>query len=352
MNAFDSDALLDISGIPEQAELSSLQMPEKPAGTNLFLSQSSIKQYAGCPYSYFSNHALNVRETKNSDPDASDDGILMHTVFERFLRASIDENGSMCLPQPEDTERIADEIIDEYLHAVYPVEPESMDPALLHQLYRLRQLTVLMLYNIVEEIRTSCFVPSAFEQKIGGRRENSLPEVRLELENGSTVSLGGTVDRVDFYRAPDGKVYFRVIDYKSGEHTFNPDDVKTGLDIQLVLYLFATAKANPDAIPAGANFIALGKTASKSPEINRTGFFLDDKDLLQAADQTGGYTTKLKKQSREEIDDLISQMKTIVCEIGLKIMSGYAAKTPSADACKYCPIAHHCDCAIRTKTYR
>ena len=217
-----------------------------------------------------------------------------------------------------------------------------------------------MLCNIVLEIRNSCFVPSAFEEKIGGKEKNSLPAVVLGLENGSSVSLCGTVDRVDFCKTEDGTVYFRVIDYKSGDHTFNLEDVKTGMDIQLVLYLFAVAKANPESVPAGANFIALKNPISDSPQINRTGFFLNDPALLQAADPTtsfinipkkGNQKEKIFKQSLEEMNDLIEQMKEIVCEIGKKILSGFAEKTPSQEACKYCAIRGHCDQAVRPKEY-
>ncbi len=349
--SFDADALEMRSGSSGTESGEPLKLPEKPSGTRLRLSTTAIEQYAGCPYRYFSERQLKIRGNKDANPNAMDDGNFMHFVFEQFLRASVGEDGSLHFPPDEELEPIADQIIDGYLRAVYPAEPEEMDAGLLHLLYRLRKLAILMLRNIIAEIQVGSFVPSQFEQQIGGKRENALPEVVLQLENGSSISLGGKVDRVDLYKAPDGKVYFRVIDYKSGNHVFKLEEVKSGTDIQLVLYLLAVANANPEAIPAGANFIALNHSASKPWEIVRSGFILDDAAIMQAADRSGAYSAKLKKQSREEMSGLVEQMKTVVCEIGGRILNGYAEKNPSSKACNSCSIQDHCDCAIRSKDF-
>ncbi len=39
-----------------------------------------------------------------------------------------------------------------------------------------------------------------------------------------------------------GKLYLRVVDYKSGKKAFDLAAVKMGLDIQMLLYLFALQK--------------------------------------------------------------------------------------------------------------
>ena len=60
-------------------------------------------------------------------------------------------------------------------------------------------------------------------------------ENELTLTDGSRVFLNGKVDRIDIFCHKD-KIYVRVVDYKSGEHKFSLSDVRSGMDIQLVLY--------------------------------------------------------------------------------------------------------------------
>ena len=56
--------------------------------------------------------------------------------------------------------------------------------------------------------------------------------------SGGALKLNGKVDRVDGY-CKDGKLYLRVVDYKTGkEKSFSLSDVLDGLDMQLLLYLF------------------------------------------------------------------------------------------------------------------
>lgn len=53
--------------------------------------------------------------------------------------------------------------------------------------------------------------------------------------------MGGKVDRVDGW-LKDGKIYVRVVDYKTGRKSFDLAEVRMGLDIQMLLYLFTLQK--------------------------------------------------------------------------------------------------------------
>ena len=68
--------------------------------------------------------------------------------------------------------------------------------------------------RLVEEFSVSDFRPEAFELKIGYlNEEESRPAYVITDEDGSTVSIHGSVDRVDT-ASIKGKNYLRVIDYK------------------------------------------------------------------------------------------------------------------------------------------
>ncbi len=341
---FDLEALQAAENAVTPIEFTSeLSTPPVTSPTTLRLSQSKIQAFALCPYRYYSTYELGLREVKDSTPSYSDDGIFLHYIFEHFLRASLSQDGKLRLPAPEEIEAIANGIIDEYVREICPFSPERIDARLLHLYARLRKLAVTMLTDITAELRIGSFIPSRFEQIIGLPGENGLPAVTISLSNGSEVRLSGKIDRVDLYES-DGKIYIRVVDYKAGKHTFSVDEVRSGMDIQLVLYLAAACGSIENSVPAGAEYL-FSESNKGIVEIRRRGFFLDDAIALLAADgeEAGRYTKKLSLQSAEEIAALETDMKQAVSDIALRILSGDARKTPSKDACLFCPVRAHCD---------
>jgi hypothetical protein len=123
------------------------------------------------------------------------------------------------------------------------------------------------------------------------------------------------------------------------------------MDIQLVLYLFSVLSSDKAHLePAGAQYLYAANEDGKT-QINRSGFLLDEAAILEAADQTDAhlYSAKLSKQSRQNIDDLNRDMMDAVAEIAQRILEGDAKKTPSEEACGYCPIRQSCDRACKRK---
>ena len=201
---------------------------------------------------------------------------------------------------------------------------------------RLRKLGYLMLKEILAEIHASGFMPVSFEQKIGGISQKDLPSVTLSLQNGSRVVLDGTVDRVDLMKC-ENQVFLRVVDYKSGTHKFSLQYVRSGLDIQLVLYLFAAQSAHGNGVtPWGAQYLYAANEKGKIA-VERSGFYLDDETVQK------GEVKGLSPLTQEKISDLICDMQDAVKEIATRILAGEAQKTPSDQACRYCPIRTHCD---------
>ena len=320
-----------------------LQAPTTEECVALRLSQSKIQAFVLCPYRYYSTYSLKLRERKDSQPSYADDGTFLHYVFEHFLRASLTDDGKLALPAPEDVEPLADRIIADYIGEVCPFPAESMDNRLLHLYSRLRRLALKMLHEILGEVRTGLFVPTYFEKGIGTRDEGSLPPVRLTLENGSSVLLSGKIDRVDIYEN-DEKLYFRVVDYKSGKHTFSLDEVRSGMEIQLILYLFALNGAIPNATPAGAQYL-FASTEKGVTEIKRSGLLLDDEAVSAAVngESESVYSKGLTKQTMEEMQQLQQEMQNAVRSVAERILSGEAEKTPSEKACAFCPVRADCN---------
>lgn len=342
---FDLREIRAIQGINKtQEEETGLTLPPLPAGSTLRLSQSKIKTFVLCPYSYYSTYQLKLREKKSSTPSYADDGTFLHYVFEKFLASALQEDGSLVLPPQEKTEEIADDIIMSYLEEVCPMGLSRINGRLLHLYTRLRKLAFLMLGDMIEELRYSLFIPSRFEQIIGMPGENGLPAVKLGLKDGSTVILSGKIDRVDLYKT-DGKIYVRVVDYKTGEHKFSLKDISTGMDIQLILYLFALRSADPKSYEVGGAEYLYTATEDGETKVLRSGLIVNDDKIKQAIDASDDkhFSKKLIQQTQEEINGLIEEMNQAVSDVATRMIAGEAQKTPSEDACRFCPVADHCD---------
>ena len=244
---------------------------------------------------------------------------------------------------------MAEEITDEYIRKVCPLPPDKTDKRLLHLFARLYRLAVVMLRDILDELQHSCFTPAEFERVIGSAGKNGLPPVVIELKNGSRVTLSGKIDRVDFCDAANGKRYVRIIDYKSSEHAFSADDVRSGVDIQPILYLLAMIASDPKRLlPGGAQYLFHQKEKGHHT-IQRSGFYAEEEPLRQGADtsEDGRYTKKLSWHTLDEIEELTRDMKCAVASVAERILAGEAQKTPSEDACRFCAIRASCDKAYR-----
>ncbi len=326
------------------------RLPDMGENVRLHLSQSSIQAFALCPYRYFATYRLKLRSKKDSNVSAADEGTFLHFVFENFLKKSLREDGSLSLPSFDELPHVADDTIREYLERVCPIPPEDMDNRLLHLFERLRGLAILILREIVGELSCSHFKPIGFEQRLGGAEPNSLPAVRLTLRDGCSVELHGTVDRVDVFEK-DGKLFVRIVDYKTGEHKFSFDKVRSGEDLQLVLYLFALVSSEPHRfVPCGGEFLYTTSEKGKTA-VSRSGFLLDDQELRTAADSTQEqrHLKNLIKSTSEELDEITLAMQEAVRSIAERILSGEARKTPSEDACRFCGVRDHCDVACHAK---
>lgn len=315
-----------------------------PSNSKIYLSASKIQDFAQCPYRYYSTYILTMRSRKDSRLSPADEGTFLHFVFEQFLKKCL-RDGKLYLPEKAELRGMTDSIVGEYFKDKCKIPSDRMDTRLLHIFERLRCLAGIMLRDIVGEIGKSRFVPSKFEQKIGGKDENSLPSVEFDLRDGGKVVLGGKVDRIDVWE-DGGKTYIRVVDYKSSEHKFSLDDVKSGEDIQLVLYLFAVSVQNPDAVPCGAEFVYQKKKDDKT-YVKRDGFILDEENVRSAVDTTT-YAGNLKVQTLAELKSLMKDMEDAVCSIAENILSGKADKTPSEKSCAFCPVADYCDVAAKS----
>lgn len=126
----------------------------------------------------------------------------------------------------------------------------------------------MLIENILEEFQHSDFRPAFFELSISDSAKEGGPCVSpyaVTLPDGKKIRLYGKIDRVDAYQK-DGKIYIRIVDYKTGSKNLSMDLIEKGQEMQMLLYLFAIWKNKDPAfleqlgaqgreiVPAGAQY--------------------------------------------------------------------------------------------------
>lgn len=350
--------------------------------TPLALTQSRIESFVNCPFSYTCNHLLRLQENLIADFRSSETGSFVHALFERFFLLLSKENKSIHDIPLDEREKLVELAAEECIDALFP-DVRFRSNRLLHLCRRLTAYTLPAFDSISKEFGNSSFTPRFFELSIG--RQTNGKDDPFCLADGTPLSLYGRVDRVDVCTI-EGKQYVRVVDYKTGTKEFRPENIKKGIDIQMLLYLSILCDEketelrkklglDEQVFPAGILYFQTKrkelKTTSSDTEalreaaslqIQRSGILLNDDKVLSAmeADSTSSLLNLRKKKDQytsvsgttlatdEEFKKHFDTLHQTVVRIGEAIHGGEASAislnqdTESASACRYCAFKPVC----------
>ncbi len=345
---------------------------------DMYMSQTRLDAYVDCPFSYYCKNVLKLGENKDSAFGFSDIGTLIHTLLERlFLKLSHLKKNIRTVKKTE-LSALVETLTREYIADICPEEMTDA-PRLDHLFKRLRRTVELLAEEIYDEFKQSQFSPDFFEFPIG--EEGSPEPVVFATEDGGRMIFHGKIDRVDTYRTKDGKLYLRVIDYKTGTKVFSLSDVERGKNLQLLIYLISLWKShdkkfldklgigeNESPLPAGMLYMSASPKDVKFPapasaeeirdkakeNLAVNGLVLEDEEIVRAMDATlsgryapspldryGKMTWGKSFATIEKLEGLLSGMKNTVGHIGTMMRQGVANAEPfvlKADKspCEYC----------------
>lgn len=264
-------------------------------GERVTLSASRLDKARSCHFAYFMRYGLRAKERTEASFDAPMTGTFVHDVLDHTLRVSRERGGLKALSR-EQLHDIAREAVDEYVRAELGDLEEK--PARFRYLFkRLCESVYRMLDDVIEELRVSDFEPLAFELAFGDNGQ--LPAITIR-EGGSELGLVGKVDRVDGW-IHEGKLYLRVVDYKTGRKSFDLAEIRYGLGLQMLLYLNALERGGEalfgrEVVPAGVLYTPVREPLLALPretppeklreamqkQLRRSGMLLADPAVLQA----------------------------------------------------------------------
>ena len=335
-------------------------------GKRLPMSATRMDACRSCHFSYFLRFGLKAKARQAAGFHAPEYGTFVHAVLEHVL-------GAIARGDEREVKALTHEAVEDYVaRELGGMKSESHRFRYLFS--RLRRTVALVVENAVEELKVSSFRPVAFELGFGPGKQ--LPPVEVHRD-GLTVSVTGFVDRVDGWEH-DGKLYLRVVDYKTGKKSFDSTDTPNGPSPQMLLYLFALEHQglfDRPVEPAGVLYVharevliagargiteeACRKAAREA--LRREGLILDDEKVLRAMEDWGEGTPqflplKIDKAGALKSDFLVKaeQMGRLSRKVmdTLEQIAGELAagnidadpywRSPEVNACRYCEYGDAC----------
>ena len=343
-------------------------------GDAVTLSASRMDKARSCHFAYFMRYGLRAKERTGAGFDAPQIGTFVHDVMEHTLRQAKERGGLHALSE-EALHELVRASIEAYIDRVLP-DLNEKSARFQYLFRRLCAAVDRIMDEVSEELQSSDFEPLAFELEFGA--DGQLPAITIREKNG-TARVVGKVDRVDGW-LHNGKLYLRVVDYKTGKKSFDLAELRYGLGLQMLLYLF-TLKEEGRALFGGQEIVPAGVlyTPAREPmlrcardtapekiekarkkELRRSGMVLEDPAVLQAMEHSaltspcylpiavkkdGAVTGSLA--SAEQLGKLSKYVDRLLHEITQEVFAGNIdadpyARTPQQSACTYCEFASAC----------
>ena len=325
---------LKYSNLPNQIKKANI---DKLYGNKLNTSVSQLERYRSCPFSYYLQYGLKLKEKEELKIQSFNTGSFMHETIDEFFEYVREEQILLTQIEEDQIKEIVSQIIDKNLNLSknYIFTATAKYKVLVK---RLKRIVSKALKYIIETLIYSDFDIEGTE--IEFNKKGKYPPIVLELDNGKKVEITGKIDRIDTADSDDGK-YLRIIDYKSSSKNIDLNEVYAGLQIQLLTYTDAICKAE-DIMPAGVFYFSLLEQMIKADKkvsdeeiedmirknFRMKGLILADVKIIKMNDNT------LKTGSSKMVPAAITQSGTVnekwtngVNKEQFKILQDYIDKT-------------------------
>lgn len=342
-------------------------------GRHMSLSASRFEDYRKCPFKYYCQKGLKLYTPRKVELDSPSRGNAIHYCLCETLKEKSREDFTAMNRQ--DILKLVKKHLGEYYRSDAVGGDYGKTRRYKAAFSRLSDTLADILERLSAEFKQSKFVPEGFEYTL--RRDGDEEPLKLVTESGITVWFEGTVDRVDVYRSGDAD-YVRVIDYKSGIKEFRFEDLLYGVNMQMLLYLFAVTEGNRRGrfsgdIPAGVLYMpskdaAAGLGRNEGDEalqgvLNDTykmkGAVLRNDEVITAMEKdcggvfipvkktSGGYYAYSKLVTAEQLENLRRYSYRLLEETAESLAKGRIEAVPLMDGdgalpCDYCDYRSLC----------
>ena len=346
-------------------------------------SVTRLEQYAACAYSHFLRYGLELLERKRFELASSDIGTLFHESIDLCFRRVKEKQYDWHTM----TNETRDMLVEECVAAVTENYGNTILGSSARNRYlaqRVGQITKRTVWALQQQIKKGDFIPAGFEVSFSAA--DNLSAMKIALSESEALHLRGRIDRMDVCE-DGGKVYVKIIDYKSGRTSFDLLALYYGLQLQLVVYMDAVTEMaqhhypDKEIVPAGILYYNIAdplaeKKGQPDPEkidaeilkkLRMNGLVNSELEVVRHLDRT------IEKESdvipvvlkdgevqagrssvanRERFARLSQFVHRKLKEAGQEILDGEIGVAPYKNsqrtACDYCP--YHAVCGFDRKT--
>lgn len=342
-------------------------------GERLRMSASRLERLRQCHFAYFMQYGLKARRRETASFDAPQIGTFLHDILEH-VAAECAKLGGFSDVAPQTLRDLTDRFVKEYEARELP-NLQDRSARFRYLFSRLRTTAYAVVEETARELAQSDFAPVEFELSFG--ENGKIPAITVQGPEGG-LQVNGKVDRVDGW-IKDERLYLRVVDYKTGKKSFDLAEVRMGLDIQMLLYLFALEREGGayfgrEVVPAGVLYLParddiLAQERNVSPEklaqerakaLRRSGLLLSEPEVLRAmehdaltepkylplrVDREGGLSGSIA--SAEQLGRLGRYVEHLLEEIAGEVRGGVIDADPCChdetdSVCRFCDWAGAC----------
>lgn len=318
------------------------------------LSPSQIERFYSCPFAYFCRYGLKLKPRMRAELSPVSRGSVIHYVLENVLRLP-----DFTALSDEELRKLTAQYLAEYLAQVMGGKADK--PAkFLYYFSRLEETIFGILRALRAEFAQTVFRVAGLEEVIA--EGGTVEPLRIDTPRGQ-VQVSGKIDRVDWAEL-NGERYVRVVDYKSGRKEFSLSEAREGLNLQMLLYLFAIWQSKngkyKDASPAGILYMPArtaepdldrGEEADPGSGYRMNGLLLDDRTVLEAMEPAleGKFLpvkagkTGLKGKTLMDLEGLMQlkqEAMDLVARMTEELCSGRVAPAPQENGgrtpCSWC----------------
>ena len=316
-------------------------------------SATRLERFAACAFAHFLQYGMKLTERVEYEFKAMDMGNVMHEALEGFAEEVRKRGLKWTELTEQERKQIADQCLDNIV-ADYGNTVLKSSARNEYMIERTRRILHRTVWALQKQLEQGEFQPEGFEVTFGG----------------------GRIDRVDILE-DQNKVYVKVIDYKTGNTSFDLVYLYHGLQLQLMIYLDGALRVEqkkyPDKeiIPAGMFYYNIkdpmiqekidadveAVSAGLMKELKMNGLVQADAELVHRMDNSlgsipvafnkdGSFRKNSSVADREQFAVLGRYVRTKIDKIRSSILEGDAQVSPyelgKKNACTYCPYMAVC----------
>ncbi|MBR2000851.1 MAG: exodeoxyribonuclease V subunit gamma [Firmicutes bacterium] len=347
----------------------------------LVVSPSRLERFGRCPFQHFVQYGLRPEERRVFELAGRETGDVYHECLMRLsqwltkpeIPVTDPKSGWMLVDREQCQKRVdtlMEDIADQYGDQVLRSGGREE-----YRLDRMKRICGDAAWIMVQHVRQGQISQMYLEAGFGRGKSNVFPPIQI-----GDVRIEGKIDRVDVLPGEDGRSYVKIIDYKSGNEVFRPEEARGGYRLQLMLYLQGALGGTAQAEPAGVFYFHVGEPsvgadgltgeelAEKVGEaVEKTfkmnGLMVDEPEVIQSVagdfektsmvvplsrkkDGTLSKTSESTVVSKEEFrnfrDEVAETIGTLCRDLAAGEVAAAPRKTKTVDACQYCDFRSIC----------